>query len=112
MVPVLVYLVGWRGTGHGQAPQLQGGRSLASPLQQAMVITAEVVERTAMTPASIVLVASLLALVTPAVAVTNLKTDNTAVLEIDDETLTAKSFAPAAKSWGVDCNCAIERGKI
>ena len=65
-----------------------------------------------MTPASIVLVASLPALVTPAVAVTNLKTDNTAVLEIDDETLTAKSFAPAAKSWGVDCNCAIERGKI
>ncbi|HSR80686.1 MAG TPA: hypothetical protein VLL28_07915 [Hyphomicrobiaceae bacterium] len=59
-----------------------------------------------MTPACIVLVASLLTLVTPAIAAT------TAVPGICDQTLKALSFAAAAKHRVVGCDCALERDTI
>jgi len=65
-----------------------------------------------MTPARIVLVASLLALVTPTVVATTLKTNDAAVPGISDQTLKAQSCAAAAKRWVVGCDCALERGKI
>jgi hypothetical protein len=65
-----------------------------------------------MTPACIVLVASLLALVTPAIAATGPKTPNTAVPGICDRTLQAPSLAAAAKHRIVGCDRAVERGTI
>jgi len=65
-----------------------------------------------MTPAGIVLVAALLALVTPAVAATTRKTNDTHVSGICDRGLKAQSFAAAAKRWVVGCRCAHERSKI
>jgi len=65
-----------------------------------------------MTPARIVLVAALLTLVTPAVAATTRKTNNTHVSGICEQGLQAQSFAAAAKRRVVGCRCAHERGKI
>ena len=65
-----------------------------------------------MTPARIVLVASLLALVTPAVVATTLKTNDTAVPGISDQARKAPSFAAAAKRWVVGPDRTLERGKI
>jgi hypothetical protein len=77
-----------------------------------MVLTPQAVERTAMTPACIVLVASLPALVTPAIAATNPKTPNTAVAGIGDQTLKALSVARVAEHRVVGRACAIERRPI
>jgi len=65
-----------------------------------------------MTPARIVLVASLLALVTPAVVATTLKTNATVAPGISDQARKAPSFAAAAKRWVVGPDRTLERGKI
>jgi predicted SnoaL-like aldol condensation-catalyzing enzyme len=56
-----------------------------------------------MMPARIVLVASLPALVTPAVATTTVETNKTAVLETYDQALKVGSFAVAAKCLAPRC---------
>ena len=65
-----------------------------------------------MTPARIVLVAALLAFVTPAIAAATRKANNTHVSGICQQGLNAQGFAAAAKPRVVGCHCAHERGKI